>query len=155
MQNAFNTYGTNAFTCEILVKDESILLEREAYYIDKYYTYTEGYSENPNPSRSPMLNKNSCKKSSETHKQLWKKLEESMTPEEFEKYKQEYAAKRGMAKGHKIWNKGIKMSEEQTKNMHKPRIHGVSKAMKDVHIKNAQRNKDRSDYIIVYDLRNG
>lgn len=99
-----------------------------------------------------MLNKNSCEKSSKTHKQLWKELEESMTPEEFEKYKQEYAVKRGMSKGHEPWNKGIKMTEEQTENMHKPRIHGVSKAMKDVHIKNAQRFKDKAPYIIVYDL---
>lgn len=59
-----------------------------------------------------MLNQSSCKKSSETHKKLWEELEKSMTPEEFEKYKTEYAEKRGYFKGKEPWNKGIKMTKE-------------------------------------------
>lgn len=156
LQNAWNKYGTDCFSCEILeiVEDENILLSREAFFIKEYKAYTEGYNENPDPSRSPMLNENSCRKSSETHKQLWKDLEMSMTAEEFAQYKKEYAEKRGKFKGCEPWNKGIKMSEEQTKKMRVPKKNGVSKAMKEVHIKNGQLKKDRSDYIIVYDANN-
>ena len=154
MQNAFNKYGTDSFVCEIIeiVEDETILLEREAYYIKFYKAYTDGYNENPNPSRSPMLNKSSCIKSSISHKKLWEDLEKSMTKEEFIAYKKEYAKKRGFDENFIPWNKGIKMTEEQTKNMKKPKKNGVSKAMKEVHLKNAQLIKDRADYIIVYDL---
>lgn len=153
MQNAWNKYGTDSFSCEILevIDDESILLEREAFFIDKFDSYNNGYNENPEPSRSPMLNEPSCIKSSEAHKQFWKNLKNSMTEEEFMEYKLEYARKRGFEKGHTPWNKGITMTEEQTKNMRKPKINGVSQKMKDVHIKNKQLNKDRADYIIVYD----
>lgn len=151
MQNAFNKYGTDSFVCEILeiVDDRNKLLDREAYYIDKYDSYRNGYNENPTPSNSPMLNESSCKKSSETHKKLWESIKNSMTEEEFEKYKQNYAEIRGKFKGCSPWNKGKKMTEKQTKNMKKPKIHGVSQAMKDVHTKNAQLIKDRADYIIV------
>lgn len=154
LQNAWNKYGSDAFSCEILeiIEDESILLEREVYFIEKYDSVTNGYNENPNPSRSPMLNKNSCEKSSITHKKIWEDLKNSMSAEEFEQYKKEYAEHRGYINGKEPWNKGIKMTEEQTVKMHKPKVNGVSKAMKDVHIKNAQRFKDKSDYIIVYDL---
>lgn len=153
MQNAFNKYGTDSFVCEILeiVTDRCKLLDREAYYIEKYDSYNNGYNENPTPSSSPMLNKSSCKKSSETHRKLWESLKNSMTEEEFKQYKQAYAETRGKFKGCSPWNKGKKMTEEQTKNMRKPKIHGVSQAMKDVHIRNAQLIKDKSDYIIVYD----
>jgi group I intron endonuclease len=77
MQNAFNKYGTDSFVCEILevITDESKLLEREAYYIEKYDSFYNGYNENPIPSRSPMLNKNSREKSSKTHKEFWENLE--------------------------------------------------------------------------------
>ena len=44
------------------------------------------------------------------------------------------------------------MTEEQIINMKKPKVHGVSKAMKEVHIKNGQAFKDKAPYIIVYDL---
>lgn len=154
LQNAFNKYGTDSFICEILeiVLDKQILLDREAYYIEKYDAYHNGYNENPNPSKSPMENESSRIKSSKTHKRLWKNLEESMSPEEFIRYKEEYAKAHGKEKGSEPWNKGIKMTEEQTKKMRKPKTHGVSQAMKDVHIKNAQRFKDKADYIIVYDL---
>lgn len=153
MQNAWNKYGTDSFSCEILevIDDKSILLEREAFFIDKFNSYNNGYNENPEPSRSPMLNGSSCIKSSETHKQLWDNLKNSMTEEEFMEYKLEYARKRGFEKGYTPWNKGIVMTKEQTKNMRKPKINGVSQKMKDVHIKNKQLNKDRADYIIVYD----
>lgn len=36
--------------------------------------------------------------------------------------------------------------------MHKPKIHGVSEKMKEVYVKNAVLAKDRSDYIIVFDI---
>lgn len=153
MQNAFNKYGTDKFVAEILeiVEKEEILLDREAYYIEKYDAYNNGYNENPTPSRSPMLNTSFKIKSSETHKKLWKELEESMTPEEFSLYKQKYAESRGKAKGSIPWNKGIKMTEEQTKKMHAPKKNGISEAMKEVHIKNSQLAKDRADYVLVYD----
>ena len=155
LQNAYNKYGTDEFICEILeiIEDENILLEREAFYINYYDAINNGYNENPNPSRSPMLNKSSCIKSSETHKKLWKDLENSMTKEEFIKYKEEYAIKRGKPKGSEPWNKGIKMTDKQTAKMKKPKKNGVSEAMKEVHLKNAQRNKDKADYILVYDLQ--
>lgn len=153
MQNAFNKYGTDKFVAEILeiVEKEENLLDREAYYIEKYDSYNNGYNENPIPSRSPMLNTSSKIKSSETHKRLWEELEKSMTPEEFSLYKQKYAENRGKAKGSVPWNKGIKMTKEQTKNMHVPKKNGVSKAMKEVHIKNSQLAKDRADYVLIYD----
>lgn len=153
LQNAWNKYGSDFFSCEILevVEDEDILLEREAFFIEKYDSYNNGYNENPNPSRLPMLNQNSCEKSSETHRRLWEELKSSMTPEEFEIYKEEYANKRGFSNGREPWNKGIKMSEEQTANMRKPKKNGVSKAMKEVHIKNSQLTKNKANYIIVYD----
>ena len=77
-------------------------------------------------------------------KKYWAKLKEELTPEEYkalciEKY------------GHTPWNKGIKMSEEQTAKMHVKKKE-VTQAMKDVHIANAQRFKDKADYILVYDL---
>ena len=45
MQNAFNKYGSDSFVCEILeiIEDENILLEKEAYYINKYDAYKNGY----------------------------------------------------------------------------------------------------------------
>lgn len=52
----------------------------------------------------------------------------------------------------KAWNKGIKMTEEQTANMRKPKKNGVSAAMKEVHKRNSQRFKDLADYVIVYDI---
>jgi group I intron endonuclease len=153
MQNAFNKYGTDSFVCEILevITDESKLLEREAYYIEKYDSFYNGYNENPIPSRSPMLNKNSREKSSKTHKEFWENLEKNMSEEELKQYKKEYAEHRGLGEGYTPWNKGTKMSEKQTINMRKPKINGVSKAMKEVHIKNSQKMKDKADYVLVYD----
>lgn len=154
MQNAFNKYGTDSFVCEILeiVTDKNILLKREEYYISLYDSYKNGYNENPIPSRSPMYNLNSKIKSSNTHKKMWENIKNSMSKEEFEIYKKEYAKKHKLEKGHTSWNKGIKYTEEQTKNMHKPRIHGVSQAMKEVHKRNSKRFKDNAPYVIVYDI---
>ena len=154
LQQDWNTYGTDCFVCEILeiVEEKDILLDRESFYIAKYDSYNNGYNENPNPNFSPMLNESSCIKSSETHKEWWKKKKEELSPEEYEKFIKEYSEKRGFYKGKEAWNKGIKMTEEQTKNMHKPRKNGVSAAMKEVHMKNAQRIKDKADFIVVYDL---
>ena len=36
--------------------------------------------------------------------------------------------------------------------MKKPKINGVTQAMKEVHIKNAELIKNRADYILVYDI---
>ena len=156
LQRAFNKYGTDNFYLEILeiIENEENLLEREAFYINKYDCINNGYNENSDPSRSPMLNESSCKKSSKTHKELWENLKDSMSPEEFEKYKEEYAKKRGFIKGQIAWNKDKKMTEAHIANMKKPKIHGVSEAMKEVHRKNAKLAKDRADYVIVYDINN-
>lgn len=156
LQNSYNKYGTDSFVCEILeiIEDKSILLDRESFYINKFDSVENGYNENPNPNTSPMLNTSSCIKSSETHKKLWEDLEKSMSREEFLEYKRKYLEKRGLVKGIIPWNKGITMTEEQTKNMKKPKKGGVTAAMKAVHIKNGQLIKDRADFVIVYDLNN-
>ena len=156
MQRAWEKYGGNGFLFEILeiIKDRSLLLEKERFYIEKYNSYKNGYNENPNPNLSPMFNDSSRLKSSTTHKKLWDNLKSSMTEEEFKQYKQDYLEKRGFVKGKDAWNKGLKMSEEQTKNMKKPKVNGVSEAMKEVHRRNSQLAKDRADYVIVYDANN-
>ena len=153
-QEAFNVYGTDNFICEILevVTDETILLEREAYFIAKFNAIEAGYNRNPNPNRTPMKNKNSREKSSKTHKKFWEDLEKTMSEEEFKAYKLEYMKKCNLGIGKEPWNKGIKMNETQTKNMKKPKVNGVSEKMKEVHKNNAQKFKDRADYIIVYDV---
>ena len=156
LQNAFNKYGTDCFFCEVLeiVESEDLLLERETFYIEKFDSYKNGYNENPTPSNSPMLQNSSREKSSKTHKQIWEELEKTMSKEDFENYKKDYLEKRGLIKGKTPWNKGIKMSEQQTINMRKPKINGVSDNMKQVHKNNSQNIKDKSDYVIVYDSNN-
>ena len=129
-------------------------MEREAFYIEKFDSYKNGYNENPTPNNSPMLQNSSREKSSKTHKQIWKELEKTLSKEDFENYKKDYLEKRGLIKGKTPWNKGIKMSEQQTINMRKPKINGVSDNMKQVHKNNSQNIKDKSDYIIVYDSNN-
>lgn len=156
MQFAWEKYGEECFVFEILeiVEDKNLLLEKERFYIEKYDSYKNGYNENPDPNLSPMFNKTSRLKSSITHKKIWDNLKSSMTEEEFKQYKQNYLEKRGFVKGKEAWNKGLKMSEEQTKNMKKPKVNGVSEAMKEVHRRNSQLAKDRADYVIVYDANN-
>ena len=114
MQNAFNKYGTDCFFCEVLeiVESKNLLLEREAFYIEKFDSYKNGYNENPNPNNSPMLQNSSREKSSKTHKQIWEELEKTMSKEDFENYKKNYLEKRGLIKGKTPWNKGIKMTEQ-------------------------------------------
>ena len=153
LQSAWDKYGEDIFQFEILevIDNKDILLDREKYFIEKFDSYLNGYNENPDPNFSPMYNENSKIKSSETHKKIWEDLRNSMTEEEFEQYKKEYAEYRGKHKEVIPWNKGVKMTEEQTKNMKKPKINGISKAMKEVHKKNSQLAKDRADYVLVYD----
>lgn len=134
-----------------MIDNKDILLDREKYFIEKFDSYLNGYNENPDPNFSPMYNESSKVKSSETHKKIWEDLKNSMTEEEFEQYKKEYSEHRGKYKGASPWNKEIKMTEEQTKNMRKPKTNGVSESMKEVHKKNSQLAKDRADYILVYD----
>lgn len=153
LQSAWDKYGEDIFQFEILevIDNKDILLDREKYFIEKFDSYLNGYNENPDPNFSPMYNENSKIKSSETHKKIWENLRNSMTEEEFEQYRKEYAEHRGKHKGAIPWNKGVKMTEEQTKNMKKPKINGISEAMKEVHKKNSQLAKDRADYVLVYD----
>lgn len=120
------------------------LLNLERDYIAKYDSYNNGYNENPDPNFSPMLNKNTQEKVSEGMKKYWERLKEELSEDEYKKLCKE-------KHGHSAWNKGIKMSEEQTKNM-RVKKKEVTQAMKDVHIANAQRRKDNAPYILVYDI---
>ena len=112
--------------------------------INKYNSYNNGYNENPDPNFSPMLNKNTQEKVSIGMKKYWEKLKENLSEEDYKALCKE-------KHGHSAWNKGIKMSEEQTKNM-RVKKKEVTQAMKDVHIANAQRRKDNAPYILVYDI---
>lgn len=145
LQNSWNKYGEDnfVFTIEEVVDSLDNLLNLERDYIAKYDSYNNGYNENPNPNFSPMLNKNTQEKVSEGMKKYWEKLKEELSEEEYKELcKQKH--------GHTPWNKGIKMTEEQTKNMHVKKKE-VTQAMKDVHMANAQRRKDSAPYILVYD----
>ena len=151
LQYAWNKYGeeTFQFSIEEIMEDISILLDKEAEYIKRYNSYISGYNANPNPNTSPMYNSNSKEKSSITHKRQWENLRNSMTPEEYqefirERYKNMY--------GRTPSNKGKPMSEEVKSKMRKPRINGVSSAMKETYRKNAELIKERADYILVYDI---
>ena len=151
LQYAWNKYGedTFIFAIEEVLDNTENLLDKEAEYIAKYNSYYEGYNANPNPNTSPMYNLNSREKSSITHKQIWENLRGSMTDEEYQSFiRERYKYKYGVAPV----NKGQQASEEVKVKMRKPKIHGVSEAMKDVHIKNAELIKERADYILVYDI---
>lgn len=146
LQNSWNKYGEDnfVFTIEEIVDSLDNLLNLERDYIAKYDSYNNGYNENPDPNFSPMLNKNTQEKVSEGMKKYWERLKEELSEEEYKELcKQKH--------GHVPWNKGIKMTKEQTKNMHVKKKE-VTQAMKDVHIANAQRRKDSAPYILVYDL---
>lgn len=151
LQYAWNKYGEDSFvfTIEEVVDSTEHLLDLEALYIARYDSYHTGYNTNPNPNTSPMLNGNSRMKSSQTHKEIWQNLKESMTEDEYnsfiqERYKNLY--------GRIPSNKGQKASEEVRLKMRKPKVNGVTKAMKDVHMRNAERIKDLADYVLVYDI---
>ncbi len=146
LQNSWNKYGEDSFifTIEEVVDSIDNLLTLEKEYIAKYDSYNNGYNENPDPNFSPMLNKNTQEKVSMSMKKYWEKLKEELSEEE---YKTLCKKKHG----HSAWNKGIKMSEEQTRNM-RVKKKEVTQAMKDVHIANAQRRKDNAPYILVYDI---
>lgn len=146
LQNSWNKYGENNFEFKIEEVVDSLenLLNLERDYIAKYDSYNNGYNENPDPNFSPMLNKNTQEKVSEGMKKYWERLKEELSEDEYKKLCRE-------KHGHSAWNKGIKMSEEQTKNM-RVKKKEVTQAMKDVHIANAQRRKDNAPYILVYDI---
>lgn len=150
LQNAWNKYGEEAFIfiIEEVICDFSTLLEREKFFIIKNDCINNGYNSNPDPNFSPMFNESSRTKSSITHKNWWKSKKEGMSEEAYKEFCKKYVHSYGKLP----WNKGIKMTEEQTKKMHKPKIHGVSEKMKEVYVKNAVLAKDRSDYIIVFDI---
>lgn len=151
LQNSWNKYGEECFEFVIveICEDKKVLLEREKFYIEEYKGYIEGYNENPDPSSSPMFNPNSKLKSSVTHKRQWEELRNSMTDQEYEEYKlKRYASMFGVPPP----NKGKKMTEAQIQRMRKPKINGVTQAMKEVHARNAQLIKDREDYILVFDI---
>lgn len=150
LQNAWNKYGETAFkfTVEEIIKDNTILLNRERYFIQLYDSYNHGYNENPDPNTSPMRNKSSCIKSSITHIQRWKKIKENMTDCEYQEYIHKIYAKNY---NRSPVNKGKKAPKEWVEKMKKPKIHGVSEAMREVFKKNAELKKDRSPYILVYD----
>jgi len=146
LQNSWNKYGEEKFLFKIeeIVDNVNNLLNLEWNYINKYDSVFNGYNENPNPNFSPMLNENTQKKVSDGMKKYWKRLKEDLSPEEYkilciEKH------------GHIPWNKGKKMTEEQTAKMHTKKKE-VTAAMKAVHIKNGKRFSDKADYILVYDL---
>lgn len=146
LQNSWNKYGENNFEFKIEEVVDSLenLLNLERDYIAKYDSYNNGYNENPDPNFSPMLNKNTQEKVSEGMKKYWERLKEELSEDEYKKLCKE-------KHGHSAWNKGIKMSEEQTKNM-RVKKKEITQAMKDVHIANAQRRKDNAPYILVYDI---
>lgn len=146
LQSSWNKYGEDNFVFKIeeVVGSLENLLNLERDYIIKYDSYNNGYNENPDPNFSPMLNKNTQEKVSEGMKKYWERLKEELSEDEYKKLCKE-------KHGHSAWNKGIKMSEEQTKNMHVKKKE-VTQAMKDVHIANAQRRKDNAPYILVYDI---
>lgn len=151
LQYAWNKYGENnfIFSIEEVIDNVDILLNKEAEYIAKYNSYYSGYNANPNPNTSPMYNMNSREKSSLTHKQQWENLRNAMTEEEYQSFiKERYAFRYGITPV----NKGKKASEEVKAKMRKPKVNGVTAAMKAVHIRNAELTKERSDYVLVYDI---
>jgi group I intron endonuclease len=151
LQYAWNKYGEDVFQFHIeeIIEDTSMLLDKEAEYIKKYDSYHNGYNANPNPNTSPMFNINSREKSSRTHKELWSNLKSSMSESEYHSFIQERYKDRI---GKEPINKGKCMSEEAKEKMRKPKINGISQAMKAVHLKNAEIIKEKSDYILVYDI---
>lgn len=151
LQFAWNKYGEDIFifAIEEVLDNVDNILDKEAEYIERYNSYHTGYNVNPNPNTSPMFNANSREKSSITHRRQWRNLRESMTKEEYQSFiKERYASRCGVSPA----NKGKQASEEIKMKMRKPKVNGVSQAMKDVYIRNAELIKDRADYVLVYDI---
>lgn len=151
LQYAWNKYGESAFVFAIeeILDNVDNLLDKESEYIAKYDSYHTGYNANPNPNTSPMFNMNSREKSSITHKQQWRNLQESMSAEDYQSFiRGRYASMYGKEPA----NKGKQVPEEIKAKMRKPKIHGVSEAMREVHTRNAELIKERADYILVYDI---
>ena len=147
LQASYNKYGPESFDFEILeiVDSSENIRDIEKLYIDKFDCVNNGYNENPDPNCSPMLNGTTQDKVSEGMKNWWKDLKNTLSEKEFLEHCKKYGQKNP-------WNKGIKMTEEQTKNMKKPKVNGVSEKMKEVHKNNSKLLKDRSPYYLVYDL---
>lgn len=148
LQNAYNKYGGENFVFRIeeIMSDCSNIRDVEKDYILKYSSVTDGYNENPNPDCSPMLEGTQRLKVSESLKRWWKKQKETLTENE---YRELCLRHRGTTAP---WNKGIKMSPQQTINMRKPKINGVSDKMKAVHLNNSKLLRERSPYYLVYDI---
>lgn len=147
LQNAFNKYGEEIFDFEILevVTTSEGIRDLEKYYIDKFDAVNKGYNENPDPNYSPMLNGTSQEKVSKGLKEWWKCQKETLSAEE---YKALCMSHRGTSDP---WNKGKKMSEDQTKNMRKPKVNGVSEKMLEHNKLTSKQQRDMAPYILVYD----
>lgn len=147
LQNAWNKDGEDAFVFEIIeiVSEVSILRDREQYYIQFYNTVEDGYNLNPDPHCSPMLNGTTQKKVSHGLSLYWKKIKNTLSPEEYK----EFCMKKS---SHTPWNKGIIVPEEIRKTMRKPKVNGISDKMREHNKKTSQFMRDRSDYIMVYDI---
>ena len=147
LQSAYNKYGNDCFLFKIeeVIDDCTNIRGIEKSYIERYNSIANGYNENPDPNKSPMLNNIQQKKVSEGLKIWWKRQKETLSKEEYKKLCMHHRGTKAP------WNKGIKMSSEQTRLMHKPRTHGVSEAMKRVHKNNSKLGRDRGPYYLVYD----
>ena len=145
LQKAYNKYSEDVFEFSILeiLNDINALLDRERYYIEYYNSTKLGYNINPDPNLSPMLLKEVSDKVSEGMKNYWIDIKSKLSEDEYKKFCKKF--------GHIPWNKGKKMTKEQTINMHKPRINGISDKMKQSYISNSLKAKDRSPYYLVYD----
>lgn len=151
LQAAWGLYGSYSFVFSIeeVLDDMSQLLNREKFYLEKYDCCNSGYNANPNPNLSPMFNQNSREKSSKTHTEGWAKLRSSMSEEEYQTFiRDRYKHRYGVPPA----NKGKAMSEEAKAKMRKPKINGVTAAMKAVHQKNGELAREKADYILVYDI---
>lgn len=148
LQNAYNKYGGDNFVFRIekILQDCSNIRDIERVYILKYDSVANGYNENTDPNSSPMLNGVQQAKVSNSLKKWWNTQKETLTEEE---YKALCMHHRGDLSP---WNKGIKMNAQQTANMRKPKVNGVSEKMKAVHLNNSKLLRDKSPYYIVLDI---
>ena len=151
LQNAWNKNGEEKFEFSIVEIVENItddtLLILEGKYIQIYDSINNGYNINPNPNISPMYNQSSREKSSKTHKEWWEDKKNKLSEEEYKELCKKYVH----SYGKEPWNKGIKMTSEQTKNMKKPKINGVSDKMKEVFKNNSKIAREKADYILIFD----